>query len=52
MIARYLKRHTTVTNGWLSGHLNMGVIHGVSRHITAFEKAHEHREQTYRRMIL
>ena len=39
MIAHYLQRHATVTNGWLSQRLNIGVIHGESRHVRAFERA-------------
>jgi putative transposase len=51
MIAHYLKRHTAVTNGWLSDRLNMGVLNGVSRYVTAFEGARKHRQRTYKRMI-
>ena len=51
MIAYYMKRHTAVTNGWLSQHLNMGVLHGVSRYVTQFEKAGKHKRRAYKAMI-
>jgi REP element-mobilizing transposase RayT len=51
MIAYYLKRHTAVTNGWLSRHLNMGVTTGVSRYISLFESSGKHKKRMYRRMI-
>jgi len=51
MIAHYMKRHTAVTNGWLSQNLNMGVLHGVSRYVAAFEQKKQHRHRDYKRMI-
>ena len=51
MIAHYMKRHTAVTNGWLSRHLNMGVLNGVSRYVATFEKTGQHKRRDYRRMI-
>jgi len=51
MIAYYLKCYTAVTNGWLSHHLNMGVINGVSRYVAAFERAKKHKHRAYKRMI-
>jgi len=50
MIAHYLKRHTAVTNGWLSQHLNMGVLNGVSRYVAAFEGTNKHQQWAYKRM--
>ena len=52
MIAYYLKRHTAVTNGWLSHHLDMGVINGVSRYVAAFDYAKKHKQRAYERMIV
>ncbi|MFC1652472.1 hypothetical protein ACFL3F_02020 [Planctomycetota bacterium] len=49
MIAHFLKRHTAVTNAWLSRHLNMGVTAGVSRYIYIFE--YKHKGRAYKRMI-
>ena len=51
MIAHYLKRHMAVTNGWLSQHLNMGVLHGVSRYVALFEQANGHKKRPYKQMI-
>jgi putative transposase len=51
MIAHYLKRHTAATNGWLSHHLNMGVLNGVSRYVAAFEGTRKHQKQAYKRMV-
>ena len=51
MIAYYLKHHTAVTNGWLSQHLNMGVLHGVSRYVAMFERANGPKKRAYKRMI-
>ncbi|MFC1761593.1 transposase [Planctomycetota bacterium] len=51
MIAHYLKRHTAVTNGWLSRHLNMGITTGVSRYIALFESEGKHKVRAYKRMI-
>ena len=51
MIAFYMKRHTAVANGWLSQHLNMGVLNGVSRYVGAFEHAEGHKQPAYKRMI-
>jgi len=50
MIAHYMKRHTAVTNGWLSQNLNMGVLHGVSRYVAEFEQKKQHRYRDYKRM--
>jgi len=51
MMAHYLKQHTAVTNGWLSRHLNMGVINGVSRYVAAFEHAKGAKKRGYKKMI-
>jgi hypothetical protein len=51
MMAHYLKQHTAVTNGWLSRHLNMGVINGVSRYVAAFEHAKGAKQRAYKKMI-
>jgi len=51
MIAHYLKRHTAVTNLWLSRHLNMGVTTGVSRYTSMFETKGKHKEGSYKSMI-
>ena len=51
MMAHYLKQHTAVTNGWLSCHLNMGVINGVSRYVAAFEHDKGPRQRAYKKMI-
>jgi hypothetical protein len=51
MIACYLKRHTAVTNGWLSQHLNMGVLHGVSRYVALFEREKGSKKKSYKQMI-
>ena len=51
MIAYYLKHHTAVTNGWLSQHLNMGVLHGVSRYVAMFERANGPKKRAYKQMI-
>jgi len=50
IIAYYLKRHTAVTNGWLSHHLNTGVTNGVTRQVAAFECAKKHKQRAYKRM--
>ena len=51
MIAHYLKRHTAVTNRWLSHRLNMGVLNGVSRYVAVFEDTGIHQQQAYKQMI-
>ena len=51
MIAYYLKRHTAVTNGWLSQQLNMGVLNGVSRYVALFEKEKGPKKRAYKQMI-
>jgi len=51
MIAHYLKQYTAVTNGWLSRHLNMGIINGVSRYVAAFEHANGPGKRDYKKMI-
>lgn len=51
MIAHYMKRHTAVTNGWLSLRLNMGVTNGVSRYIHMFENQGKHKTRAYKRVI-
>ena len=39
MITYYMKKHTLVSNSWLSEHLYMGRSQGVSQYVGAFEKA-------------
>lgn len=51
MIACFLKQNTAVTNQWLSHHLNMGVLNGVSRYVAAFEQAKKHKKRQYKQMI-
>jgi hypothetical protein len=51
MMAHHLKQRTAVTNGWLSCYLNMGVINGVSRYVTAFERAKGAKQRGYKKMI-
>lgn len=51
MIAHYMKRHTPVTNGWLSRHLNMGVLNAMSRYVAAFEQTKQHQRRDYKHMI-
>jgi putative transposase len=50
MIAYYLKRHTAVSNGWLSSRLHMGTCQGVSRYVTEFERTGGPQDKVYRRM--
>ncbi len=51
MIAHYMKRHTAVTNGWLTQRLKMGITNGVSRYIRLFEDEGKHKQRVYKRMI-
>ena len=48
VIAYYLKTHTAVTNGWISTHLNMGIVQGVSRYVSEFAKQKLYRKQDYK----
>ncbi len=48
MIAYYLKTHTAVTNGWISTHLNMGIVQGVSRYVSDFAKRKLYRRRDYK----
>jgi hypothetical protein len=52
MIAYYMKKHTNVTNGWLSEHLNMGATQGVSRYVSEFEADKKHEKRGYKRLTL
>jgi len=48
MIAYYLKTHTAVTNGWISTHLNMGIVQGVSRYVSDFSKHKLYQNRDYK----
>jgi hypothetical protein len=52
MIAYYMKKHTNVTNGWLSEHLNMGATQGVSRYVSEFEVDKRYKKKEYKRLTL
>jgi putative transposase len=50
IIAYHMKKHTLVTNSWLSAHLRMGRPQGVSRYVRAFEKAKGFKTREYKRV--
>ena len=51
MIAHYLRRHSAVSNGWLSSYLRMGACQAISRYTSEFERSGGTQAQAYRRMM-
>lgn len=51
MIAHYMKRHTSASNGWLSEQLNMGASQCVSKYVSEFEKNKGYKKAIYKKML-
>ena len=52
MTAYYMKRHTAVTNSWLSSALNMGATQGLSRYVTEFDRGKRYERKEYKELTL
>ena len=51
MITYFMKEHSSVSNGWLSKKLNMGVPQGVSRSLGLLTKNKEPKQNQYKKLL-
>lgn len=51
-VAAVIKRHTSVTNVWITGRLNMGISQAVSQNVGKFYAAGDDETEAYQKLII
>lgn len=52
MLAAVIKRHTSATNVWITGRLNMGISQGVSQNVGKFHASAGDKTKAYKALII